>query len=77
VAPGGTFLFGHDLAELPPAEELGVDPTDFYQPGEIAKLLDDSWTVLVDETRLRTVPAPPGTHHTRDTVLRARRDGPG
>jgi SAM-dependent methyltransferase len=74
VAPGGTFLFvGHDLAGLPPAEELGVDPTDFYQPHEIATLLDDTWTVLVDETRPRTAPAPPGTHHTHDTVLLARR----
>lgn len=74
VAPGGTFLFaGHDLAGLPPAEELRVDPTSFYQPHEIATLLDDTWTVLVDETRPRTVPAPPGTHHTHDTVLLARR----
>ncbi|GIJ56336.1 class I SAM-dependent methyltransferase [Virgisporangium aurantiacum] len=74
VAPGGTFLFaGHDLAGLPPATELGIDPTGFYQPHEIAALLDDGWTVLVDETRPRTVPAPPGTHHTHDTVLLARR----
>ncbi len=74
VAPGGTLLFvSHDLAELPPPEELGVDPAAFYQPGEVAALLDSGWTILVDETRARTAPPPPGTHHTRDTVLRARR----
>jgi SAM-dependent methyltransferase len=74
VAPGGMFLFaGHDLAGLPPAEETGVDPTAFYQPHEVATLLDDTWTVLADETRPRTAPAPPGTHHTHDTVLLARR----
>lgn len=72
VAPGGTLLFvSHDLSELPPAAELELDPHDFYQPGEVAKLLRDGWTVLADETRPRTAAAPPGAHHTRDTVLRA------
>ncbi|WP_255949243.1 class I SAM-dependent methyltransferase [Streptomyces odontomachi] len=74
VAPGGTLLFaGHDPAEFPPDDEHGFHPDDFYQPADVAKLLDESWTVLVDETRPRTAPAPPGTHHTRDVVLRARR----
>jgi SAM-dependent methyltransferase len=76
VAPGGILLIAsHDLADLPPAHELGFDAGDYYQPGEIAQLLDDTWTVLVNETRPRTAPAPAGTHHTRDTVLRARRAG--
>ncbi|GIJ73994.1 class I SAM-dependent methyltransferase [Virgisporangium ochraceum] len=71
VAPGGTLLFvGHDLADLPPPAELGIDPTDYYQPHEVAGLLDDGWTVLVDETRPRTAST---NHHTHDTVLRARR----
>lgn len=74
VAPGGTLLFtGHDLADLPPRQELGVDPHDYYQPHEVALLLGHDWSVLVDETRPRTAPAPPGSHHTHDTVLRARR----
>ncbi|MBC3839507.1 methyltransferase domain-containing protein [Streptacidiphilus sp. 4-A2] len=74
VAPGGTLLFtGHRLAGLPPAAELGLDPADFYRPDEIAGLLGQDWAVLVDETRPRTAPAPSGTHHTHDTVLRARR----
>lgn len=73
VAPGGTLLFvGHDLADLPPPAELGIDPTDYYQPAEVAGLLDDGWTVLVNETRPR---AASNSHHTHDTVLRARRAG--
>ncbi|MER7080566.1 Methyltransferase domain-containing protein [Saccharopolyspora kobensis] len=72
VAPGGTLLFGsHDLADVPP--DADFDPDDYYRPAEIAALLDDDWTVLVNETRPRTTPPPAGTHHTHDTVLRARR----
>lgn len=74
VAPGGTLLFvGHDLVGLPPREETDFDPGDYYQPDDIAGLLDRDWTVLINETRPRTAPAPPGTHHSHDTVLRARR----
>jgi SAM-dependent methyltransferase len=74
VAPGGTLLVAsHDLADLPPGHENGFDPSDFYQPDDIAKVLDGDWTVLANETRPRTAPAPAGTHHTHDTVLRAQR----
>lgn len=74
VAPGGTLLIaGHDLADLPPDHEHGTGPADYYQPDEIARLLDDTWTIIADETRPRTAPAPAGTHHTHDTVLRAQR----
>jgi SAM-dependent methyltransferase len=75
VAPGGRLLVaGHDLADLPPEHESEFDPAAFYQPSQIAALLDEHWTVLVDETRPRTAPAPPGTHHAHDTVLLARRN---
>jgi SAM-dependent methyltransferase len=74
VAPGGTLLIAsHDLADLPPRHEHGFDPNDYYQPDDIARLLDADWTVLVNETRPRSAPAPAGTHHTHDTVLRAQR----
>jgi SAM-dependent methyltransferase len=74
VAPGGTLLVvGHDLADLPPRLENGVDPADYYEPSDVAKLLGEDWTVLVDETRPRIAPAPEGTRHTHDTVLRAER----
>ncbi|MBB4931702.1 SAM-dependent methyltransferase [Lipingzhangella halophila] len=74
VAPGGTLLIAsHDLADLPPRHEGGFDPSDYYQPADIARLLDSNWTILVNETRPRTTPPPPGTPHTHDTVLRAQR----
>lgn len=78
VAPGGTLLVaGHDPADLTPGDEHGFDPGDYYQPADIAGLLDGDWTVLADETRPRTAAAPEGTHHTRDVVLRARRGRTG
>ncbi|GAA1778958.1 class I SAM-dependent methyltransferase [Streptomonospora arabica] len=74
VAPGGTLLVGsHDLADLPERLEHGAAPGGYYQPADIARLLGSDWSVLVDEARPRNVPAPAGTHHTRDTVLRAQR----
>lgn len=74
VAPGGTLLIaGHDLADLSPGHEHGFDPSDYYQPDEIARLLDHNWTVLVNETRPRSAPPPAGTNHTHDAVLRAQR----
>jgi SAM-dependent methyltransferase len=74
VAPGGTLLFvGHDLADLPERVANGLAPRDFYQPDEIAGQLRCGWVIEVNETRPRTAPAPEGTHHVRDSVLRARR----
>ncbi|MQA08613.1 MAG: methyltransferase domain-containing protein [Pseudonocardiaceae bacterium] len=74
VAPGGTLLVvSHDIAGLTPDSGQGFDPSRYYQPDEIVTFLDDTWTVVANETRPRITPAPPGTHHTHDTVLRARR----
>ena len=70
VAPGGTLLVvSHDPAEIPPE----FDRADYYWPAEIAEMLGEQWTIVVNETRPRTAPPPPGTHHRHDTVLRANR----
>ncbi|GAA1196764.1 class I SAM-dependent methyltransferase [Prauserella alba] len=70
VAPGGVLLFvGHDLSGV----DESHDPHAYYQPGQVAELLDDDWTVENHETRARTTAPPEGTHHTHDVVLRARR----
>lgn len=72
VRVGGTLLFvSHDLADLTPRP--GFDPSAYYQPADLARLLDDDWAVLVDETRARTAPPPAGTHCPHDTILRAQR----
>ncbi|MFC9424781.1 class I SAM-dependent methyltransferase [Streptomyces sp. NPDC056987] len=74
VAPGGTLLFAtHDLADLSPHPDQGFDPGAYYRPDDIAGLLGHDWTVLINESRPRTTPAPKGTGHRRDTVLRAQR----
>ncbi|MFE6398213.1 class I SAM-dependent methyltransferase [Streptomyces alboflavus] len=74
VAPGGTLLFAtHSPADLARHQDADLDPADYYQPDDIARLLDPTWHVLTNETRPRAAPAPTGTHHTHDTVLRAQR----
>lgn len=74
VAPGGTLLVAnHDPADIRQPSEHGFDPEDYYLPADIAALLGDDWTIHVHETRWRTAPAPPGTDHAHDVVLRARR----
>ncbi|PZG19343.1 SAM-dependent methyltransferase, partial [Spongiactinospora gelatinilytica] len=55
VAPGGTLLFAtHALSDLAVRQEEGFDPADYYQPDDIAQLLDLTWNVLINETRPRT-----------------------
>ncbi|GAA5144654.1 class I SAM-dependent methyltransferase [Pseudonocardia eucalypti] len=78
VAPGGTLLFvGHDLKEWRNRHDLEFDPARYYEPRDVAELLDDTWTIQVDETRPRSRPAPEGTDHVNDTVLRAVRRSAG
>ncbi|OLT40683.1 SAM-dependent methyltransferase [Saccharomonospora sp. CUA-673] len=70
VAPGGTLLYvSHDIADVDPSFE----PHLYYQPGEVAELLGDDWTIEDNALRARTTPPPEGTHHHNDVVLRARR----
>lgn len=77
VAPGGVLLFVHHAGmENRPADDSGFDPADFVSLPMVAELLDDDWTVEVNEERPRIVPdGGAGAHHTDDVVLRARRRG--
>lgn len=73
VAPGGTLLFvGHDLTGH--EEHIDFDPKAFYEPAEVATLLDDRWTIEVNELRPRPH-KPNGNPHVNDIILRARRTG--
>jgi SAM-dependent methyltransferase len=73
VAAGGTLLVGgHEFTEGH-HHDADFNPDAFYRWEEIGELLDDTWTVLVNETRPRVSPAPPGSGHINDTVLTARR----
>jgi SAM-dependent methyltransferase len=76
VAPGGTLLIGsHHHAEVAHVREAA----QYHTVHDVADLLGDEWTITVLEERARADPAPAGTHHTRDEVLRAvrRADLPG
>lgn len=79
VAPGGTLLVtGHYLPEV--GDHQGHDGravrmSDYFEPADFRPLLGAEWEVVVDEVRPRDRPGPPGTRHTRDTVLRAQRRG--
>jgi SAM-dependent methyltransferase len=75
VAPGGTLLVvHHDLREHGGFEH-DINPDDWVSPRDVARVLDDSWTVEADEVRERTVSGGAGARHTHDVVLRARRAG--
>lgn len=74
VAPGGTLLVvAHDESGI---RAHGIDPGDYVQPADYAALLDDSWTIVTDETRPRARPAgspASGQRHMLDVILRAQR----
>jgi|SRR5215218_7883671 len=74
VAPGGTLLVvWHGPVDAEHARAHGFDVADFVGPEDIRARLDGGWDVEVDETRPRVEPAPEGSGHTHDTVLRATR----
>ncbi|MGH9224881.1 MAG: class I SAM-dependent methyltransferase [Acidimicrobiales bacterium] len=74
VAPGGTLLVVHH-ADLDPerAKEHGFDPADYVASEDVLAMLDDGWTIEVNETRPRDSLAGGDPHHTQDQVVRARR----
>ena len=75
VAPGGVLLLVHHAGmETHVPEEGRPDPADYVWPSMVAAMLDDGWSVEVDEQRPRVVPeGGAGAHHADDVVLRARR----
>lgn len=73
VAPGGILLVVHHLVD-PQSEHAGFDPADYVLPAQLTAVLDDEWTVEMDQIRARTAPTGgAGAHHAADVVLRARR----
>ena len=75
VRPGGTLLVvGHHPSDLATGVDRPPMPDRFYTADEIASLLDDSWTVVVNEARPRSTTTPEGVDATiQDAVLRATR----
>jgi SAM-dependent methyltransferase len=75
VAPGGTLLLVHHAGmENHQPHDGARNPADYVTVPMVADLLDDGWSVEVDEQRPRAVPeGGAGGHHADDLVLRARR----
>ena len=84
VAPGGTLLFVHHVIDTVQAahahphddaheQQAQFDPADYVMPDDVARLLDASWTVEVDEVRPRHLTTGAGAGHSEDRILRARR----
>src|SRR5256714_859910 len=75
VRPGGLLLaVYHDLDDehRDHMKSKGVDPEDYVGADDLARLLGDDFTVDLHAVEPRIDP-PPGTPHTADVVLRARR----
>ncbi|HEY2430542.1 MAG TPA: class I SAM-dependent methyltransferase [Acidimicrobiales bacterium] len=77
VMVGGTLLVvGHDPSDMESGVHRPRMPEVFYTAAEVAALLDDSWTVAVNEARPRAAATPEGSEATvHDAVLRATRRG--
>lgn len=74
VAPGGILLVVHHAdVDTEHARAAGFDPADYVSPADVARMLDATWRVEVDERRPRHVASGAGAGHTTDLVLRARR----
>lgn len=75
VAPGGVLLLVHHAGmDSRPLSDTAFDPADYVWPSMVAALLNEDWSVEVDEQRPRIAPdGGAGAHHTDDIVLRARR----
>lgn len=72
VAPGGHLVVVHHAdVDIEVARAHGFDPDDYVAPGDVSSLLDDDWSVVVDERRPRHVDAGAGAGHTHDLVLHA------
>jgi SAM-dependent methyltransferase len=76
VAPGGTLVVvGHTDVDSELARSHGVDPADYVQPDDVVARLRTGWDVEMLEERERDAPPGVSSHHRRDLVLRARRNG--
>jgi SAM-dependent methyltransferase len=75
VRPGGTLLVvGHHPSDLATGVPRPPMPERFYTGDDIAGLLDDSWTIVVNDARPRPATTPAGVEVTiHDSVLRATR----
>jgi hypothetical protein len=79
VRGGGTLLIvGHHPSDMGSGVRRPPMPEVFYTADDVAQLLDDAWTVVVNEARPRPAMTPEGAEVIiHDAVLRAVRTGRG
>ncbi len=64
-AGGALLVVGHHPSDMTSGVHRPAEPERFYTADDIAGLLDDSWTIVVNEARPRAVTTPRGRrgHH--------------
>ncbi len=73
-AGGALLVVGHHPSDMASGVHRPPQPERFYTADDIAGLLDDSWTIVVNEARPRSVTTPDGAEVTiHDAVLLAMR----
>jgi SAM-dependent methyltransferase len=74
VARHGHLLVVHHAdVDVEVAKSHGFDPDDYVSSTDVSSLLDDDWTVIVDERRARHLASGAGAGHSHDLVLHAQR----
>lgn len=74
VAPHGHLVVVHHAdVDVEVAKSHGFDPDDYLSPADFGSLLDDDWTIIVDERRPRHLASGAGAGHSHDLVLHAMR----
>jgi SAM-dependent methyltransferase len=74
VAPRGHLVIVHHAdVDIDVAKVHGFDPDDYASSSDVSSLLDDDWTIIVDERRPRHLASGAGAGHSHDLVLHARR----
>jgi SAM-dependent methyltransferase len=74
VAPHGHLVVVHHAdVDVEVAKAHGFHPDDYVASTDVSSLLDDDWTVVVDERRPRQVASGAGAGHSHDLVLHAMR----
>jgi len=76
VAPHGHLVVVHHAdVDVEVAKSHGFDPDDYVSSTDVSSLLNDDWTVIVDERRPRHLDSGAGAGHSHDLVLHAMRLG--
>jgi len=74
VAPHGHLVVVHHAdVDVEVAKSHGFDPDDYVSSTDVSSLLDDDWTIIVDERRPRHLASGAGAGHSHDLILHVMR----